>query len=97
MFGLPDFFGDLLAHGLEKEVWKDIASAAFSGYISGLWAGKQSKVSAILGLGQAERDIATSTWLALQPMVERGELVLTVPKELLDPDNLARFQTQEKK
>ncbi len=90
LFGLPDPLADVLNEHVEKEIAKTLLSAAYSQAISGLWS---SKVAKWLGL----RDMATSTYLSLLPMVESGDLILTVPKSLLNPDNLAKFQTIAKK
>jgi hypothetical protein len=97
MFGIPDPLSDILANKMEKEIVKVVMSTAYSASISGMWSTGGGKLAQWLGVGQGERDAATATYLSLQPMVERGDLVLTVPKEMLEPNNLARFQTEEKK
>lgn len=97
MFGIPDPLSDILANKLEKELAKTLLSTTYSSTITALWSGGSSKLAAWLGLNRAERDAATSMYLSLQPMVEKGDLVLTVPKDLLAADNLARFQTELKK
>ncbi len=96
MFGLPDPLADILGNKLEKNIAKTLLSATYSASITGLWSSKQSRLAQWLGIGQADRDVATSIYLSLQPMVESGDIVLTVPRELLDPNNLARFQSELK-
>lgn len=97
MFALPDPLADILGNKLERHIAKTLLSSTYSASITALWSSKQSRLTQWLGLGQVERDVATATYLSLQPMVESGDLVLTVPKDLLASGNLSRFQTEEKK
>src|SRR5271170_5170462 len=82
--------------GLEREVINSLVSAAYSAWISMLWRSGQAKWAAFTGEGQALKDAATSVYLTLSTLEAKGFLSLTVPQDLLDPNNLSRFQTEEK-
>ena len=73
-------------------------SAAASSYITGLWSeGKAvQKWKFLSAQGPALCDMATATYLSLREMERKGFLILTVPEDLLDPNNLSRFQTERK-
>ena len=87
--------------GLEREIANSFISAAYSAWISAMWRSGSAKWVVITGEGQALKDAATAMYLSLREVEKKGFLALTVPKDLLDPDNLSRFQTelvtQEKK
>jgi|SRR5580700_3634260 hypothetical protein len=82
---------------LEREVANALVSSAYSAWISAMWRSGSAKWVLITGEGQALKDAATAVYLSLAPLKEKGFLTLTVPKDLLDADNLSRFQTEEKK
>ena len=97
LISLPDpvsIFEAAATAKLEREVINSLASAAYSAQISFLWRAGASKLAAALGIGQAMQDAATSQYLSLRELGKKGLLTLTVPKNLLDADNLARFQTE---
>ena len=75
---------------LERDVVKIALSSLYSSQITFMWSEGNKK---LWGFGQGLRDTATSLYLSLQPMVEKGDLDLTVPTEMLNADNLSRFQT----
>jgi hypothetical protein len=81
---------------LERETINSLVSSAYSAQIAFLWRVGGSKVAVALGMGQAMRDAATSQYLSLRALEQKGFLTLTVPKDLLDGDNVARFQTEYK-
>ena len=87
--------------GLEREVINALVSSAYSAWISAMWRSGSAKWVVITGEGQALKDAATAMYLSLSQLEKKGFLSLTVPSDLLDPNNLSRFQTefvsQEKK
>lgn len=68
-------------------------SAAYSSYISGLWSEGSAKW--LGSTGQGLKDAATAAYLSLRDLEGKDFITLSVPKELLDPNNLARFQTEK--
>lgn len=75
---------------LGRQMGNALASAAFSAWISGMWAlGKQR----FCGFAAY---MATGAYLSLRQLEAKGFLTLTVPNEMLAPDNLSRFQTERK-
>lgn len=97
LISLPDPVSILEAAAtakLEREVVNSLASSAYSAQISFLWRAGASKLAGALGVGPAMQDAATSQYLSLRELEKKGFLTLTVPKDLLDADNLARFQTE---
>lgn len=102
LFDIPDpvsMFESAKNAGLEREVAEALISVAISDYITGLWAQGTSKLFSWFGEGQAAKDMATACYLSVTRNAALKWLVLTVPEDLLDPNNLNRFQTatQEKK
>jgi hypothetical protein len=96
---LPDpvsMFESAKNSGLEREEINALVSAAYSAWISAMWRSGSAKWVVITGEGQALKDAATAMYLSLREVEKKGFLALTVPKDLLDPDNLSRFQTEEK-
>jgi hypothetical protein len=85
--------------GLEREIVNALVSSAYSAWISAMWRSGSAKWVLITGEGQALKDAATAVYLSLRDLERKGFLTLTVPTDLIDADNLARFQTssQEKK
>ena len=81
---------------LEREVINSIISAAYSAWISFVWRSGSTKWAMWTGEGQAMKDAATSMYLSLRDLEQKKFLCLTVPQDLLDADNLSRFQTEEK-
>lgn len=102
LFSLPspvDMFESVATGKLEREVVNSVMSAMYSAWISGMWGEGSSKWAIWSGTGQGMKDAATSAYLSLRELEAKNFLTLTVPKDLLDGDNLKRFQTeqQEKK
>lgn len=91
-----DWFNSFKMGTLEREAANAVMSAAYSSYISGLWSEGDSKLFSFAGAGQGLKDAATAAYLSLRELEAKGFLVLTVPKDLLDADNLSRFQTERK-
>jgi hypothetical protein len=81
---------------LEREVVNALMSAAYSSWITFLWRSGSGKWVQLTGEGQALKDAATTAYLSLSALEKKDFLTLTVPSDLLAPDNLSRFQTQEK-
>jgi hypothetical protein len=99
LFGIPDpvsIFESAKNAGLEREVVNALVSTSYSALISGLWRSGSAKFVDWTGEGQALKDAATAIYLSLSQLEARNFLTLTVPKDLLDADNLSRFQTEEK-
>jgi|SRR5579864_4572777 hypothetical protein len=100
LFQIPDpvsMFESAKNAGLERKVAVALVSAVVSATIAGMWRSGSAKWADLTGEGQALKDSATVTYLTLrQTSIEGLSLVLTVPKDLLDPNNLSRFQTEEK-
>lgn len=82
--------------GLERSIAEALISVAISDYIAGLWAQGSAKLFGWVGEGQAAKDMATACYLSVTKNPSLNWLVLTVPEDLLDANNLARFQTESK-
>ncbi len=98
LFSIPspvDLVESAINAKLEREVIEGALSAAYSSLITGLWSEGSAKIFAYFGAGQGLRDSATALYLSLLPYQTKG-LVLTVPTEMLEANNLSRFQTQYK-
>lgn len=100
LFSLPDpvsMFESAKNAGLERDVAVMLVSSTLSAAISGAWSSGSAKWIDWIGEGQALKDSATVAYLTLHEMVIEGKrLILTVPKDLLEANNLARFQTEFK-
>jgi hypothetical protein len=81
---------------IEREAANAFMSAAYSSWITGMWVSGSSKWANWFGEGQALKDAATVAYLTLSSLEAKNFLTLTVPKDLLDANNLSRFQ-QEKR
>lgn len=96
LFNIPDpvsIYESAVTAKLEREEADAFVSALYSSEISFLWRlGSKS----LFGLGAALQDMATAQYLTLSQSQTKGFLKLTVPKDLLNPDNLSRFQTEYK-
>ncbi len=82
--------------GLARDEVNAFVSALYSAQISFLWRSGSSKWALWMGEGQALKDAATAMYLSLQSLEKKNFLVLTVPQDLLDADNLSRFITSSK-
>lgn len=91
-----DWFNSFKMGDIERKAANAVMSAAYSSYISGLWSEGDSKLFAWAGAGQGLKDAATAAYLSLRELEAKGFLVLTVPKDLLEANNLSRFQTERK-
>lgn len=102
LFTIPDpvsMFESAKNAGLERDIAQAFVSASLSAAITGMWRSGSAKWADWTGEGQALRDAATSMYLSLERELltkKPGFLVLTVPQDLLAPDNLSRFQTESK-
>jgi|SRR5579862_4606791 len=99
LFSIPDpvsMFESAKNAGLEREVANAFVSATLSASISGMWRSGSAKWADWTGEGQALKDAATAMYLTLSEQLKPGFLALTVPKDLLNADNLSRFQTEFK-
>src|SRR2546421_10333379 len=67
-------------------------SALYSAQITFLWETGRRK---LWGQGQAFQRTATSMYLTLSTLERKGLIVLTVPKDLLEANNLSNFQTEK--
>ena len=82
--------------GLERNAANALVSSLYSAQITLLWRSGESKFAQWFGEGKALQDAATAMYLSLQALETKNFLTLTVPKDLLDADNLSRFQTSSK-
>lgn len=80
---------------LERDVANSLVSTTYSAWISAMWRSGDAKWAKWTGEGQAMKDAATAMYLSLRVLEKKGFLALTVPQDLLDPDNLSKFQTEE--
>ena len=100
LFQIPDpvsMFESAKNAGLEREIANALVSATLSAAITGMWRSGSAKWADWTGEGQALKDAATVMYLSLREQEKTNFLVLTVPQDLLNADNLARFQTEEVK
>jgi len=74
---------------LKRQAIKSILSAGYSATITMLFETGRKK---LWGEGKALQQTARSIWLSLQPLADAGLLSLDVPKDLMDPDELSKFQ-----
>ena len=81
---------------LERQEINALVSAAYSAWICTVWRSGSAKWATFTGEGQALKDAATAMYLSLSELEAKNFLTLTVPKDLLDADNLSRFQTEHK-
>jgi hypothetical protein len=98
LFSIPDpvsMFESAKNAGLERETANALVSASLSASISAMWRSGSAKWAAWTGEGQALKDAATAMYLSLSKLEKKNFLTLTVPKDLLDADNLSRFQTEQ--
>lgn len=99
LFEIPDpvsMFESAKNADLERDVANALVSASVSATIAGMWRSGSAKWADWTGEGQALKDAATVMYLTLERELKPGFLTLTVPKDLLDPNNLARFQSESK-
>jgi len=82
--------------GLERQIVNAFVSAAYSAWITLTWRSGSAKWALWMGEGQAMRDAATAMYLSLTSLEAKNFLTLTVPQDLLNADNLSKFQTQFK-
>jgi len=82
--------------GLERDELNALVSAAYSATITALWRSGDAKWSAWFGEGQALKDAATAMYLSLRALEKKNFLTLTVPSDMLKPENLSKFQTEKK-
>jgi hypothetical protein len=82
--------------GLERDEINAFVSMLYSAQITFLWRSGSSKWALWIGEGKALQDAATAMYLSLEHLEKKQFLTLTVPSDLLDPNNLSRFQTSFK-
>jgi hypothetical protein len=96
LFQIPDpvsIYESAKTSGLERQAADAFVSALYSAEISFLWRlGSKNW----FGLGQACQDMATAQYLTLSKSETKGFLKLTVPTDMLEADNLSKFQTEWK-
>jgi len=99
LFNIPDpisMFEGAKNAGLEREIANALVSASLSATISAMWRSGAATWAIWTGEGQALKDAATVMYLSLHNQEKTGFLTLTVPQDLLNPDNLSRFMTESK-
>lgn len=93
LFSLPDpvsMFESAVNGKLERKAANALISSTLSGWLSFMWSlGARN----LLGFGPAFRALATAEYLTLQQQETKDFLTLTVPQEMLSPNNLALYQT----
>lgn len=97
LFSIPNpvsIFESVINAKLEREAANALMSASYSATISFLWRSGSSKWAQFTGEGKALQDAATVLYLTLSELESKNFLTFTVPKDLLDPDNLSRFQSE---
>ena len=97
LLNLPDpvsMYEGAKTAGLEREVANALVSSAYSAWISAMWRSGSAKWAVFTGEGQALKDAATAMYLTLSRLETKNFLVLTVPQDLLDANNLSRFETE---
>ena len=75
----------------KRELINATMSALYSAQITLLWETGRRK---LWGEGPALQRTATSMYLTLSTLEKKGLITLTVPKDLLDANNLSQFQTE---
>lgn len=77
--------------GMQREEVNALVSALYSAQITFLWeSGKRSW----WGEGKAIQRAAVAQYLTLTRLESKNFLTLTVPKDMLDADLLAQFETE---
>lgn len=72
-------------------------SALYSAQITMLWeTGKAAEGKWWGSEGPAFKRTATAMFLTLRVLEQKNLIALTVPQDLLDADNLSKFQTERK-
>lgn len=79
---------------IERDIVKAVLSTVYSNYITLLFETGRKK---LWGEGAALQATARATYLCLQPLINKGLLSLTVPKDLLDANAMATFQDEYNK
>lgn len=79
--------------GLQRDEINALVSAAYSSWITFTWRSGNSKWAAWLGEGKALQDAATAMFLSLRELQKKNFLTLTVPTDMLEADNLSKFET----
>jgi hypothetical protein len=95
ILGFPDpasWVTEIKDDAEKRAILNAIMSATYSSWICFLWRWGQRN---LLGLGPALRDAATSAYLTLHQLEANKFMTLTVPQDLMEPNNLAKFQTEE--
>lgn len=99
--GLIDFpdpvsmFEGAKTANLERQVVNSVMSAMYSSWICFVWRSGSAKWANWTGEGQAMKDAATAMYLSLRELESKNFLSLTVPEDMLDPNNISKFQTEE--
>lgn len=98
--GLIDFpnpasiYESVKTAGLERDIANAFISAAYSAWITAMWRSGSGKWVVFTGEGQALKDAATAMYLSLSELEKKNFLTLTVPQDLMNPDNLSKFVTE---
>lgn len=74
--------------GYERNVVNVLLSGAISAWIAAMWGLGKKKFFSFAA------DAATAAYLSMRQLEQKNLLTLTVPRDLLDAGNLARFQTE---
>jgi hypothetical protein len=88
-----DWYNAAKNGNLQRQEVNAFVSMLYSAEIAFLWRSGAAKWADWTGEGKALKDAATAMYLSLQALEKQGFLTLTVPSDLLSPDNLSKFQT----
>lgn len=78
----------------KRDVINSVMSGVYSSWINFVWRSGESKWAQWFGEGKALQDSATAMYLSLRELEKKNFITLTVPQDLLAPNNLSRFQTE---
>jgi hypothetical protein len=90
-----DWYNTAKNGGMERSEVNAFVSMAYSAQIAFLWRSGSSKWAQWTGEGKALQDMATAIYLTLSSLEAKNFLTLTVPADMLTPDNLSKFQTEK--
>jgi len=99
--GLLDFpnpvgwFESVKDEDQKRDIINAVLSATYSAWIAFVWRSGSSKIAQWFGEGQALQDSAIAMYLTLRTLEKKNLLTLTLPKDMLNPDLLSKFQTEE--
>jgi len=79
----------------KRELINATMSALYSAQICFLWRSGSSRWAQYIGEGKAMQDAAVAMYLSLRELERKNFLTLTLPSDMLTPEVLSKFQTEE--